>query len=192
VTARANIAAALADPLFVPSHPGWSTDVDFWFRQIMRDYEVVRIPMLFGNPTLTPNQTRNPANGFIDLRQEVILALASDPPLLDLMRWGICDFGAGASGDVQHFDIAPRIPSGVTLPVPPDLRIDVNTTAGVQQALGSIGFDDGFVTGALTPQTTAAVTAFRSSRTPPLPPGGIDAAFRTALETALREEAVPF
>ena len=158
----------------------------------MRDYEPVRISMLFGAPTLTPGQTRNPANGFIDLRQEVILTLASDSPLLDLMRWGICDFGAAESGDVQHFDIATRIPSDVAGTVPPDIRIDVNTTAGIQQALGSLGFDAGFVNGVVGPQTTAAATAFRANRTPPLPPGGIDADLRNALRTAVTVAAVPF
>jgi hypothetical protein len=191
-TVRANIAAALADPLFVPNHPGWSTNVDFWYTQILRDYEVVRIPMQFGAVSLAPASTRNPANGFLDLRSEVILALASDPPLPGVMRWGICDFGSAASGDVQHFDLAGRLPSGVAGALPPDVRIDVTTTAGVQQALGSLGFDAGVVDGVAGSATTNAVNAFRASRTPPLASGGIDDDLRDALRNALTEAAIPF
>jgi hypothetical protein len=40
--------------------------------------------------------------------------------------------------------------------------------------------------------TTAAVNAFRASRTPPLSPGGIDTDLRNALRAALTEAAVPF
>ena len=192
LTARANISAALADPLFGPNHPGWSTDVDFWLTQIMRDFEVVRIPMQFGAVSTAPASTRNLANGFLDLRQELILTLASDPPLPGVMRWGVCDFGPDESGDVMHFDLAPRLASGVAGAIPPDVRIDVNTGAGIQQALGSLGFDAGRVDGSAGTQTTTAIAAFRASRVPPMAPGGVDADLRSELLIALTAAAIPF
>lgn len=190
--ARSQVSAALADPLFAPNHPGWSTDVDFWFTQIMRDYEVVRIPLQFGPVSTVPASTRNPANGFLDLRQELIVTLASDPPLPGVMRWGVCDFGPSESGDVMHFDLATRIPSGVAGAIPPDTRIDVNTIAGVQQALGSLGFDTGGIDGSPGAQTTIAIAAFRASRFPPMAAGGIDADLRRELLAALKAAAIPF
>ena len=189
-TARANISSQVTDPAFATDHPGWTTDVDFWLTQIMRDYEVVRIPMQFGPVSLTPASTRNPANGFLNLRQEIVLVFASDPPLLDVMRWGISDFGAEESGDVQHFDLAARIVSGVGGTTPPEVRIDVQTDAGVQLALASLGFDPGPIDGSPGAQTTAAVTASRSSRG--LPVGGIDDDLRDALTAALLQAAIPF
>lgn len=189
--ARANLAAVLTDPAFAAAHPGWSTDVEFWFTQIMRDYEVVRVPMQFGPVSLAPAITRNPANGFLDLRHELVVALAADPPL-PLMRWGVCDFGPAESGDVMHFDLAARLPSGSTGPEPPDVRIDVATTAGIQQALGSLGFDAGAVDGIPGDRTAAAVDAFRADHTPPLPPGGVDEQLCEAILAALTEAAVPF
>lgn len=190
--ARMNISEILTDPAFAANHPGWSTDVEFWFTQILRDYEMVRIPMQFGPVALAPASTRNPANGFLDLRYEMVLALSIDPPLPGVMRWGICDFGAAASGDVMHFDLAPRISSGSAGPVPPDARIDVTTTAGIQQALGSLGFDAGPVTGRPGPRTITAVNHFRASRTPPMSASGIDQQLRDELLEALKRAAIPF
>lgn len=68
--------------------------------------------MQFGPVSLAPGSTRNPANGFLDLRQEVMFALAADPPLPGVMRWGVCDFGVSESGDVQHFDFHVRTEVG--------------------------------------------------------------------------------
>ncbi|MGE8165995.1 peptidoglycan-binding domain-containing protein [Paraburkholderia sp. NPDC080076] len=106
------------------------------------------------------------------------------------MRWGVCDFGQSASGDVQHFDLRPRIPSGVVGSEPPEVRIQLGTVSGVQQGLGALGFDAGDVTGVAGPSTTAAITAFRAARG--LPPGGIDVILRATLDLALRQAAVPF
>ncbi|MFE3909524.1 peptidoglycan-binding protein [Streptomyces sp. NPDC059130] len=188
--AASNISAVLSDPAFAANHPGWSTDVDFWFTQILRDYEVARIPLQFGPVALAPTSTRNPANGFLDLRHELVLALASDPPL-PTMRWGVCDFGSAESGDVMHFDLAARLPSGSAGPIPPDARIDVYTTTGIQQALGSLGFDAGAINGVPGPQTATAINAFRASRTPPMPVGGIDQNLRDAIVVALTQAAIP-
>jgi hypothetical protein len=187
-TARGSIGLALASaPGFVFVHPGWSVDIDFWFRQILRDYEVVRIPMVFnGPPSLTPSQTRNPANGFLDLRREIVLALSDLPPTA--MRWGTCDFGNAQSGDVQHFDLAGRLAS--TASSAGAVRIDVQTPAGVQQALASLGIDPGGVDGAAGPTTATAIAAFRTQEG--LGAGGIDDPLRAALTARLRAEAVPF
>lgn len=190
--ARSRIDTFVSNLGFPVDHLGWNITVDFWLRQILRDYESVRIPMEFGAPSLTPSQTRNPANGFLTLREEVVTTLAGDPLLVlvnPLMRWGICDFGT-ASGDVQHFDLRPRIASGVNGDSPPEVKIQLASVAGVQQALGALGFDAGDVTGTASATTTAAINAFRTSRG--LLPGGMDIALQVALDLALREAAVPF
>lgn len=71
------------------------------YYQMLRDYELVRIPMLFGNPNNPVTATRNPAHGFLDLRREVVIALVS----VGGLRWGASDFGAQESGDIMHFDL---------------------------------------------------------------------------------------
>lgn len=185
---RNNIQSVLNDPGFSGTHPNWSTDVDFWFRQILSDYEVVRIPMVWNaNPSLAPQKTRNPTNGFLDLRRELVISLCDLPPFL--MRWGICDFGDQASGDVQHFDLkTPRTPSNSSSGVP--VKIDVNTAGGIQQALASLNFDPGVVDGIPGNLTQAAVDQFRQIRG--LSQGGIDDTLRKELNRALQEAAIPF
>lgn len=71
------------------------------YYQMLRDYELVRIPMLFGSPKHPVVATRNPAHGFLDLRAELVVSLVS----VGGMRWGACDFGVAESGDVMHFDL---------------------------------------------------------------------------------------
>ena len=194
--ARAKIQVFVSQLQFPIDHPGWNFSVDFWYQQILRDYELVRIPMMFGSPpSLTPASTRNPANGFLNLREEVVTMLGGDPPPFlaltnPLMRWGVCDFGPTASGDVQHFDLRPRLASGVTGTSPPDVKIQVATVAGAQLGLAALGFDAGEVTGTANSSTTAAVSAFRAARG--LGAGGMDVIFQVALDLALREAAVPF
>lgn len=81
-------------------HPGWlQPEQQYW--QILRDYELVRIPMLHGNPSQPVERTRNPARGIVDLRREVVIELVRT----GRMRWGASDFGARQSGDVMHFDL---------------------------------------------------------------------------------------
>jgi hypothetical protein len=82
------------------------TEVQEQYRLILLDYEMLRVPLVIGSPIANPQLTRNPANGFLDLRQEIVLALCDDPGRL---RWGISDFGASESGDVMHFDLAAAI-----------------------------------------------------------------------------------
>ncbi|MGW6194642.1 hypothetical protein ACWF0M_00710 [Kribbella sp. NPDC055110] len=76
------------------------------YYQMLRDYELVRIPMLFGNPARPVTETRNPAHGFLDLRREVVVSLITvGSTSSHKMRWGACDFGVEESGDVMHFDL---------------------------------------------------------------------------------------
>ena len=44
---------------------------------------------------------RNPQDGILNLRQEVVVELVSGQGL----RWGGCMFGNDVSGDMQHFDL---------------------------------------------------------------------------------------
>ncbi|WP_166351888.1 hypothetical protein [Phytoactinopolyspora limicola] len=89
-----------SDPHWQEAHPGWmSAEEQYW--QMLRDYEMVRIPMLRGDPRRPITETRNPARGFLDLRGEVVCELVRT----GRMRWGASDFGARASGDIMHFDL---------------------------------------------------------------------------------------
>jgi hypothetical protein len=47
---------------------------------------------------------RDPAKGFLTIRKEVVEALRAQPN----MRWGGTDFGAGANGDIMHFDLGKK------------------------------------------------------------------------------------
>ena len=67
--------------------------------RMLRDYELVRVPMEFGAVSTSPGATRNPANGFLDIRREVAIALVDQG-----LAWLIGDIGSH-SGDVMHFDI---------------------------------------------------------------------------------------
>lgn len=76
--------------------------------QVLRDFEAVRVPMVFGMPEERPEETRNPALiGLMDLRRPVVVALVKAAGL----RWGMDGFGS-ASGDGMHFDTASRPYSG--------------------------------------------------------------------------------
>lgn len=82
-------------------HPTWPWTAQAQYWQILRDYETVRAPMLFGRSSDPIASTRNPANGLMDLHREVVLAMVN----VGGMKWGACDFGSGASGDMMHFDL---------------------------------------------------------------------------------------
>lgn len=84
----------------------YSQHIGAQYRQMLVDYEILRVPFVKGHPTPNPQSTRNPAKGFLDLRKEIVLALCDEP---GHMRWGISDFGASESGDVMHFDLDPKI-----------------------------------------------------------------------------------
>jgi hypothetical protein len=67
--------------------------------RMLRDYELVRVPMQFGAVSTSPGATRNPANGFLDIRREVAVALVDQG-----LAWLAGDIGLH-SGDIMHFDI---------------------------------------------------------------------------------------
>jgi hypothetical protein len=76
------------------------TDPELLYYTVLRDYERVRVPMVFGHPSARPGATRNPAAGFLDLRKEMVVAMCD----VARLRWGACDFG-DTSGDIMHFDL---------------------------------------------------------------------------------------
>lgn len=57
--------------------------------------------MVGGNPEARPPDTRNPARGFLDMPEWLVVALVD----VGNLRWGASDFGHRASGDVHHFDL---------------------------------------------------------------------------------------
>lgn len=88
-------------PTWRNAHPNWpwsTPEQQYW--QIVRDYEVVRAPMLQGSASAPITRTRNPANGFLDLPRDLVVSMVKT----GRMWWGASDFGAGASGDMMHFD----------------------------------------------------------------------------------------
>lgn len=99
--AIATLAGMMADGDWPANHPNWPYTSEQQYWQLLRDFELVRQPMLFGKPTEPITRTRNPARGFLDLRREVVLALVT----VGGMSWGASDFGPGSSGDIMHFDL---------------------------------------------------------------------------------------
>jgi hypothetical protein len=188
-TARSNISNAIASATpFSNTHPNWTDDVDFWLQQILRDYEVVRIPMVIGSPSLTPATTRSPVNGFLDLRREIVVSLCD----VGNLRWGASDFGNNESGDVQHFDDATRLFSETG--TADEIRIDLGTVAGIQQALASLpnaAYDPGSVDNDEGSATDTAAQNFASDQQIQFT-GITDQAFIDALTAALRQAAIPF
>lgn len=92
------------------THPDWPYTPEQQNWQILRDYEMVRTPMLHGNPARPVVATRNPARGFLPLRRELVCAMirVGDRGFGGgnrTMRWGASDFGAQQSGDIMHFDL---------------------------------------------------------------------------------------
>lgn len=79
--------------------PWWPLTPAEQYIRILRDYELVRVPMEFGAVSTSPGSTRNPANGFLDIRREVAVALVDQG-----LAWLAGDIGLH-SGDIMHFDI---------------------------------------------------------------------------------------
>lgn len=76
--------------------------------QVAADYQALRVPLVVGAPSMRPRTTRNPARCLMDLPRAVVVALCD----VGGCRWGGVDFGPSESGDLMHFDLAARIPSG--------------------------------------------------------------------------------
>jgi hypothetical protein len=85
---------------FTVTHPFWPLTAEQQYYRILRDYELVRVPMAFGAPSIAPVSTRNPARGFLSLRREIVITIWDTAH----MRWGACDFGS-ESGDMMHLDL---------------------------------------------------------------------------------------
>lgn len=100
-TAIADITAVMSDPVWQASHPAFTQTAREGYFRMLRDYELVRIQMVRGNPTARPADTRNPARGFLDMPEHFVVAMHD----VGNLRWGAADFGAHASGDVHHFDL---------------------------------------------------------------------------------------
>ena len=98
----ANIDALMRDPFWHILHTNETRTAREIYIQILRDYETVRIPLERGNPSTSPGDTRNPANGFLQLPEHFVRSMVE----VGRLRWGACMFGANASGDVHHFDTA--------------------------------------------------------------------------------------
>jgi hypothetical protein len=54
------------------SHPGWPYSPREQYFRMLRDYELVRVPMQRGEPSASPKGTRNPARGFLHMRREFV------------------------------------------------------------------------------------------------------------------------
>ena len=106
--AIAGIATLFADPDWAALHDGLPTpEEQYW--QMLRDYEMVRTPMLYGNPAQPVTATRNPCHGFLQLSRELVCSMVNVGNQVlgnrGRIRWGASDFGAAESGDVMHFDL---------------------------------------------------------------------------------------
>jgi len=67
---------------------------------VKKDYDaLVRMGGNTGFGGGGPGNVRDPARGFLTIRNEIVMALRGEG-----LRWGATDFQGGASGDVMHFD----------------------------------------------------------------------------------------
>lgn len=89
------------DPNWQRLHPNETRSHLEIYYQILRDYEMARIPLLHGRPTPNPAATRNPARGILHMPERFVRAMVE----VGGLRWGACMFGASESGDVHHFDL---------------------------------------------------------------------------------------
>ncbi|HSI75140.1 MAG TPA: DUF4157 domain-containing protein [Lunatimonas sp.] len=111
-SAVADITTFMADPGWIREHPSYPLSAREQFFRILRDYEVVRKPMLRGSPSTQPSDTRNPALGFLHMPEHFVVAMMDQGNL----RWGACEFSRRANGDIHHFDMT--APYRTPAPVP--------------------------------------------------------------------------
>ena len=100
-TAVADIQALMDDVFWQVLHPGYPLSAREQYIRILRDYEIVRRPMQYGSPSVSPASTRNPARGFLHLPEHFVVAMMD----IGRLRWGACEFSARSNGDVHHFDL---------------------------------------------------------------------------------------
>jgi putative peptidoglycan binding protein len=97
--ARTHIKDFLAQfPMPAPPGGRGGDVVAAWHAQMLRDYEIMRLPLVLGPPSPAPKMTRNPVYGFMDLPLAVVDAMVRAG-----LAWGACDLGPAASGDMMHF-----------------------------------------------------------------------------------------
>lgn len=96
-----NLMGIMDDPAWRALHPNETRSYLEVYYQILRDYELVRVPLLHGRPTPSPSATRNPARGFLHMPEHFVRAMVD----VGGLRWGACMFGSAESGDVHHFDM---------------------------------------------------------------------------------------
>ncbi len=91
----------MGDAAWQATHPNYPLTAREQFFRILRDYEIVRKPMQYGNPSVRPARTRNPARGFLHLPEHFVVAMMD----VGRLRWGACEFSERSNGDVHHFDL---------------------------------------------------------------------------------------
>jgi len=100
-TAIADIQDFMDDMFWQDFHHAFHlTDREQYIR-ILRDYEIVRRPMQYGDPDVDARHTRNPARGFLHMSEHFVVAMMD----VGNLRWGACEFRKTANGDVHHFDL---------------------------------------------------------------------------------------
>lgn len=100
-TAIADIQAQMDYIFWQIEHYNYPLTARELFIRILRDYEIVRRPMQYGNPAIRPARTRNPARGFLHMPEHFVVAMMD----VGNLRWGACEFSARSNGDVHHFDL---------------------------------------------------------------------------------------
>jgi chorismate mutase len=93
-----------------PDQPKQDAAIARLFSQILEDYERIKLVFVNGQlklskdrKTFVAGNTRDPRDGFLHIRREVAVALMDTGSNL---AWGACTgFGAGAFGDIMHFDL---------------------------------------------------------------------------------------
>ena len=118
-------------PDWITLHPNTNLPARSQYFRILKDYEIVRKPMQRGAPSVRPNNTRNPALGFLHMPEHFVVAMMEQGNL----SWGACEFSNGANGDIHHFDtganrnhrLSPALPPEVPTPEPENTRTEVPT-----------------------------------------------------------------
>jgi hypothetical protein len=95
------IETLMGEAAWQATHPDYPLTARSQFFRLLRDYEIVRKPMQYGNPSAEPGRTRNPARGFLHLPEHFVVAMMD----VGHLRWGACEFSERSNGDVHHFDL---------------------------------------------------------------------------------------